>query len=116
MYCPNHPHIALSKQTIQDVVDYLAGYIEGSKFHISIPLSYESPKIVGESLLSLVSELGFVRIETPDEVLPIGDINLEKSYETKDVYIIVDRLIVKSDDSYFQRLRDSIALAYEKGK
>ncbi len=116
MYCPNHPHIALSKQTIQDVVDYLSGCAEGSKFHISIPLSYESPTIVGESLLSVVSELGFVRIETPEEVLPIGDINLEKSYETKDIYIIVDRLIVKSDDSYLQRLRDSIALAYEKGK
>ena len=116
MYCPNHPHIALSKQTIQDVVEYLSGFPEGSKFHISIPLSYQSPTITGESLLSIVSELGFVRIETPDAVIPIGDIELQKSYSIQDIYIIVDRLIVKTDDSYLQRLRDSVALAYEKGK
>ena len=35
-YCPNHPHIILKKDTLQDVVKHVAKYVEGSKFNILI--------------------------------------------------------------------------------
>jgi excinuclease ABC subunit A len=35
-HCPNHPHIILKKDTLQDVVNHLAKYVEGTKFHILI--------------------------------------------------------------------------------
>lgn len=115
-YCPNHPHISLTKETIQDVFEYIALLDSGTKYHISVPVRYTSPEISGSELIHIVSESGFVRIEIGDEVIPLGDIDTSKIYPLKDIYIVVDRLVAKDveDTSYVQRVRDSIALAYDK--
>lgn len=35
-YCPNHSHIILKKDTLQDIVKHVSKYGEGTKFHILI--------------------------------------------------------------------------------
>lgn len=117
-HCPNHPHIILKKDTIQDVVKHVSKYVEGTKFHILIdPLSEKNlASLVDVS--KYVSDLWFVRFQIGDAIYSVADSLGDTPYQGG-VKIIIDRLITKGEDERHQfetRLKDSISLAFQRGE
>lgn len=118
-YCPNHPHIELKKDTLQDVVRHVSKYGEGTKFHICIPVDLHRQFATLQDVANMVNDLGFVRFQAGDAFYSVADANLDIPY-AGDGYIIIDRLVLKSsaDEKYqFEtRLKDSLTLAFTKGE
>ncbi len=115
-YCPNHPHIELKKDTIQDVVWHVSIYGEGTKFHIGIPLRESSLQSLS-GVAKYVTDLWFVRFQIGEEVFSVADAFEDDVYAGW-WYIIIDRLIVKTKEEeryqFETRLKDSLSLAFSK--
>jgi excinuclease ABC subunit A len=72
-YCPNHPHVELKKDTIQDVVDCMAKYGEGTKFHILIPIDHNRDFSKLSDVAIFVTDAGFVRFQIGDMTYSVAD-------------------------------------------
>lgn len=72
-HCPNHPETSLRKQTLENIVDHVSTFGEGSKFHIMIPLKFTEETVTLGELRSLVTEKSFVRFQQGDVVYSIAD-------------------------------------------
>jgi excinuclease ABC subunit A len=114
-YCPNHPDISLKKSTIKDIVDVVSKFDNGQKFHILMPL-HDIENTTYSDIAKRVTDIGFVRFQigsTTHSVADIEDIRLESREE---VYVVIDRLVKKDDDTFHVRLTDSLRLAQEKSE
>lgn len=113
-HCPNHEEVPLRKQTMKDIVDHVSIYVEGSRFHILIPLIFPEDIPTFAEIRSRVTDIGFVRFQIKDKVYSIADNDEEKLGKKDKIFVIVDRLIKKDDEEFFTRLRDSLRVATEK--
>jgi len=91
---------------------------EGERFYITFPLPERSDKNLAEELAVLV-ERGFTRLLAPDEtILDLTDLNQAKTVSkiTTAYRVLVDRLVVKKDDSDSRtRFADSLEVAFREG-
>ncbi len=72
-YCPNHPHIELKKDTLQDVVRHVAEMSEGTKFHIVTPLDSPQEMSTVDEVAKYVADQGFVRFQIADESFSVAE-------------------------------------------
>jgi excinuclease ABC subunit A len=116
-HCPNHPHVILWKNTIQDIVEDVSKFVEGTKFHICISLDQDAEYSTVEDVSKFVAESGFVRFQIGSEMFSVADTPVLQKYNGG-ATIIIDRLVVKINENeryqFETRLKDSLSLAYEK--
>ena len=85
----------ISKQTVQQIVDRVLDFPEGSKIHILAPL-ISSRKGEYKKIFDQVRKDGFVRVRVDGVLKELDDdINLEKN-KKHDVDVVVDRLDIKT--------------------
>ena len=104
----------VKKNSIQDVVDFVIGKKEETKFNLL------SKTHLGDRDLKLYLEMllqqGYLRIKHNGEILRIENI-LENPIELDDsFYLLIDRLTVKHEESFKERLADSVQTAFHEGK
>jgi excinuclease ABC subunit A len=103
----------IEAQTVQQIVDRILGYPEGSKASILAPIARARK---GELKLEIerLRREGFVRVRIDGEVVDLGDeIFLDRS-RPHDLDVVVDRVVVK--DGIKGRLTDSVELALKLGE
>ena len=103
-YCPNH-HIPISSVTIDEIVDKIQKYDEGSRVYITSPVIFhqkgEHKQVIAKALKD-----GYVRALVDGEMLDLdSEINLDKN-KKHDIFIVVDRLVIKPDIR--QRIFDAV--------
>ena len=100
--------LAISSQTIDQIVDSVMSLTEGTRAIILAPL-VSAQKGTHEQLFKRLKKEGFARVRVDGKILDIDDV--EKLTKTKkhDIEVVVDRLILK--DTVRKRLADSIELA-----
>lgn len=118
-YSPISGH-EVKKHTVTDVVDFVAQLPEDSKWLLLSPISMHDGRPIKEKLKSLLQQ-GFARIVTDQQVYRIDDILSTEQFGkqenvSKNIYLVVDRLIVKNDEEFFNRLSDAIQTAFYEGK
>lgn len=72
-YCPSHPEIPLIKNTLQDIVDRVSEFGEGSKFHILLPLEQNETIISYQDVAKKVTDMGFVRFQIGNTTYSVAD-------------------------------------------
>jgi excinuclease ABC subunit A len=113
-HCPNHPEVSLQRNRVQDIVDVVAKYVEGAKFHVLIPLKLEEKDMQANAIAKIVSDMWFVRFQVEDDIYSVAD-GVERTIgEDEKVYVVIDRLVKKEDDTFVVRLTDSLRIALEK--
>ena len=111
-YCPNH-NIPISSQSIDEMVNKILEYPEGTKLVIMSPVVHGEKGEQKELLDKLKSE-GYSRIRVNGEMKDlVEDITLEKN-KKDDIDVIIDRLIIK--DGIRSRLFDSVETASKLSK
>ncbi|HDZ91741.1 MAG TPA: excinuclease ABC subunit UvrA [Deltaproteobacteria bacterium] len=113
-YCPQCG-LQISSQTVQEIVDQVMGFEEGSRIQVLAPL-VDGRKGTHTRLLQGLRKDGFTRVKMDGEVRLLDeDIVLEKNQKHQ-ISVVVDRLIVKSDIR--RRLTDSmeLTLSLSEGK
>tara|TARA_B100000575_G_scaffold184421_1_gene148295 strand:+ start:2302 stop:5082 length:2781 start_codon:yes stop_codon:yes gene_type:complete len=99
------------KDTIKDVVEYIKNQKLKSKLLLISPMDTSSKKKSKEKLEILIAQ-GFVRIFKDKKVLNISEVEKETPLNFD---LVIDRLIVNSDEDFISRIADSIELAFYEG-
>lgn len=103
----------VKKDTITDVVDFIRKYTEGTKLLLLTPILLEEGRTM-DNKLSALAQQGFSRVKINDEVLRIDELK-EKSFP-KVMELVIDRVITKNDEDFYNRLADAIQIAFYEGK
>jgi excinuclease ABC subunit A len=114
-YCPDHPTVALKRDSLKEIVWVVSKFGEGQRFHILMPLPIETETITVEQLAKRVTDMGFVRYQIGDMAYSVADTPIDIQIGDDPIFIVVDRLIRKMDPDFDARLTDSLRIGLEKG-
>jgi len=104
----------VKKHTVTDVVKEVQDFEPESKWLLLSPVYPEKDRSIEEKLKVLLQQ-GFARLLVDNETVRLDELDgivLTK----KEILLIVDRIIVKDDEEFFNRLSDAIQTAFYEGK
>ncbi len=104
--------LEVKKHTVANVVDHVKDYEEGKKLLLLAPIQIKADRDPIKSL-QLFSKQGYARIKYKGEVIRIDDTITEIDREFD---LVVDRIITKDDEDFYNRLANAIDTAFFEGK
>jgi len=104
----------VKKDTIIDVVTSVKSFALDSKWLLLSPIHLEAGRAIEDKLKVLLQQ-GFGRILVDNEMLRLDALE-PHSLDNKDVLLIIDRIVVKEEDAFYNRLSDAIQTAFYEGK
>lgn len=102
----------VKKHQVTDVLDFIKTFEQGSKLLLLAPVHIPEERSVLKTL-EILSLQGYARIKYQDQVHRISDIDNEIDHNFS---LVVDRIIVKDDEDFFNRLADAVDTAFFEGK
>lgn len=104
----------VKKDTVSDVISKIESFEENSKWLLLSPIHLEEGRPLEDKLKVLLHQ-GFARILVKNEMVRLDEIEADK-LNVKDVLLIIDRIVVKKEEEFFNRLADSVQVAFYEGK
>jgi len=104
----------VKKDTVSDVINGVKTLELDSKWLLLSPIHLEEGRKLEDKLKVLLQQ-GFARILVNNEMVRLDEID-QHSLDNKDILLIIDRIIVKDDEEFYNRLADSIQTAFYEGK
>ncbi|REH01868.1 excinuclease ABC subunit UvrA [Flavobacterium aquicola] len=107
----------VKKNTVTDVVSAVKDLELDSKWLLLAPIHLEEGRQLEEKLKVLLQQ-GFARILVNNDMVRLDDFTLEEqhSLDHKDILLIIDRIIVKDEEEFYNRLSDAVQTAFFEGK
>ncbi len=102
----------VKKDTVTDVIDYIKSFDEGEKLLLLSPIHVEKGRTLTEKL-KVLQQQGFARIKIKDTISRIEEVTLNGKEE---IYLVVDRIIIRNEEDFYNRLADAINSAFFEGK
>ncbi len=104
----------VKKDTISDVVSSVKSFAIDSKWLLLAPIHLESGRALEDKLKVLLQQ-GFARILVNNEMVRLDTVD-QQQLDNKDLLLIVDRIVVKTEEAFYNRLADAIQTAFYEGK
>ncbi|WBL24382.1 excinuclease ABC subunit UvrA [Zunongwangia sp. HGR-M22] len=104
----------VKKDTVTDVVKFIKEFPERTKLLLLAPIFVEEGRDLDEKI-KILAQQGYSRIKIADEVLRIDEADLSKA-KPENTSLVVDRVIKKDDEDFYNRLADAIEAAFFEGK
>jgi excinuclease ABC subunit A len=101
----------VKKDTVTDVLNFLKEFEEGERLLLLAPIHLEDGREMADKL-KVLQQQGYARIKIDDKVLRIDEL---KRIDTNDIYLVVDRIIVKNEEDFENRLADAVQSAFFEG-
>jgi excinuclease ABC subunit A len=111
-HCPNDGS-TVQRQSLDQMVDRLLGYDEGTKLVILAPV-VRGRKGHYRELFDQIARDGFTRVRVDGEMREIRDDMKVDRYKIHDIEIVVDRLVVHNEAR--TRITDSLEIALKYGE
>ena len=106
----------VKKDTTSDVINYIKTFNVGDKLLLLSPIHLEQGRTIENKLQALIHQ-GFSRIKIGDAVERIELIELIENFENSNpISLVVDRIIVKENQNFYNRLADAVEMAFFEGK
>ena len=102
----------VKKDQVTDVVEYVKSFKEGEKLLLLAPITIENGRTL-EGKLNILQQQGFSRIKTNGVVSRIEETTVKDKDE---VYLVVDRIIKREEEDFYNRLADAVDSAFFEGK
>ncbi|MCL5129098.1 excinuclease ABC subunit UvrA [Algibacter sp. L4_22] len=103
----------VKKDTVTDVLNYLKTFPEREKLLLLAPIHLEEGRTMEDKLKAL-NQQGYSRIKINDNVFRIDEATKIGKKDT--ILLVVDRIITKHDEDFYNRLADAIQTAFFEGK
>ncbi|HEA29110.1 MAG TPA: excinuclease ABC subunit UvrA [Leeuwenhoekiella sp.] len=103
----------VKKDTVTDVVNVVKSYDERTKLLLLAPVSIEKGRKIADKL-NILQQQGYARIKVNDKVIRIDEADKIKAKDK--LYLVVDRIITKDDEDFYNRLADAVQTAFFEGK
>jgi len=105
----------VQKHEAQDVIDAAMNFPDGTKLMVLTSVVSSIDRTVTEQLQSLQLQ-GFSRVEIDGETLQISELlNNKTDFYNKEVFLLIDRLVVEHSQTAISRLTDSVETAFFEG-
>ncbi|MDG1040929.1 MAG: excinuclease ABC subunit UvrA, partial [Polaribacter sp.] len=107
-------NLEVKKDTVSDVINHIKKYDLGSKLLLLAPVYLDKTRDL-KTLLHVFSQQGYARIKMGDAIFRIEEFPLE-TYNNQTLELVVDRIVLKDDEDFYNRLADAIQTAFFEGK
>ncbi|HEX8561399.1 MAG TPA: excinuclease ABC subunit UvrA [Flavobacterium sp.] len=104
----------VKKDTVSDVIADVKQYSPDSRLLLLAPIHLENGRALEDKLKVLLQQ-GFSRILIGGETVRLDEID-QHSLDDKDILLIIDRIVVKDEEEFFNRLSDAVQTAFYEGK
>ncbi|MUP45547.1 excinuclease ABC subunit UvrA [Gramella sp. BOM4] len=104
----------VKKDTVTDVINYVKDFPEREKLLLLAPIHVEEGRSLKKKI-EILAQQGYSRIKIEDEVLRIDETDLEKAKD-HNTWLVVDRIIKKDEEDFYNRLADAVEAAFFEGK
>ena len=108
----------VKKNTVTDVINTVKTFTLDSKWLLLAPIHLEEGRKLEDKLKTLLQQ-GFARILVDGEMVRLDDISTlidEKKSKKQEVLLIIDRIVVKDEEEFYNRLSDAVQTAFFEGK
>lgn len=111
----------VKKNTVSDVVKYIQSLDIDSKWLLLAPIHLEEGRKLHDKLNVLLQQ-GFARVLIDNQTVRLDDFVStlemidESTMANKEILLVVDRIVVQSDEEFLNRIADAIQIAFYEGK
>lgn len=103
----------VKKDTVNDVIEFIKAFPEGEKLLMLATIYLEEGRSM-ENKLQALAQQGYARVKIKKEVIRIDELKDKKVPEN--ALLVVDRIITKDDEDFYNRLADATQIAFFEGK
>lgn len=104
----------VKKDTVADVIAAVKQFEIDSRWLLLAPIHVEQGRKIEDKLKVLLQQ-GYARILYQGEIMRLDELP-EIAFKLADLYLIVDRIVVKDDEGFYNRLADAVQTAFFEGK
>ena len=104
----------VKKDTVSDVVNFIKEFKERTKLLLLAPITIDENRDL-KTVLQVLEQQGYARLKWKDAVYRISDFPQEE-YKNEAIFLVVDRIVTKNDEDFYNRLADAIQTAFFEGK
>jgi excinuclease ABC subunit A len=104
----------VKKDTVSDIINKVKEFTLESKWLLLSPSHLETGRQLEDKLKVLLQQ-GFARILVNNEMVRLDELE-QHSLDNKDILLIIDRIIVKEEEDFYNRLADAVQTAFFEGK
>jgi excinuclease ABC subunit A len=106
----------VKKDTITDVVNKVTSFDLDSKWLLLAPIHLEKGRKL-EDKLNVLLQQGFARVLVDHEMVRLDALSeIKTKLSVKNTLLIVDRIVVKNEEEFYNRLSDAVQTAFFEGK
>lgn len=104
----------VKKDKVSDVVEFVKTFDEKEKLLLLAPIHVEKGRSL-EKKIKVLQQQGYSRIKVNGDVARIEEADLKKA-KSKNVFLVVDRVVKKDEEDFYNRLADAVQAAFFEGK
>lgn len=104
----------VKKDTVTDVINVVKTFAVDSRWLLLTPIQPEEGRKLSDKLKVLLQQ-GFSRIYVNGETLRLDEIDGD-ALDVNEVFLIIDRIVVKEEEEFYNRLSDALQTAFFEGK
>ena len=104
----------VKKHTVTDVMNEVKAFEADSRWLLLAPVHIEKGRTLDEKLGVLLQQ-GFARVLVDNETTRLDELP-GADLANKEVLLVVDRLVVKDEEEFYNRLADAVQSAFYEGK
>lgn len=112
-------NIEVKKNTVTDVINTVKTIEIDSKWLLLAPIHLEEGRKLEDKLKALLQQ-GFARIVVGNEIVRLDELPAtllgNNSKKQNEIFLVVDRIVVKKEDEFYNRLSDAVQTAFFEGK
>ncbi|MDR6761535.1 excinuclease ABC subunit A [Flavobacterium sp. 2755] len=107
----------VKKNTVTDVVSDVKTLEIDSRWLLLAPIHLEEGRLLEDKLKVLLQQ-GFARILVDNEMVRLDEFTPTELHklDNKDILLIIDRIVVKEEEEFYNRLSDAVQTAFFEGK
>ena len=103
----------VKKNTVSDVINFIKIIKEKTKLLLLAPIILNENRDL-KTVLQVLEQQGYARLKYKNTVYRIDEFPL-KEYKNEELFLVIDRIITKNDEDFFNRLADAIQTAFFEG-
>ena len=103
----------VKKHTVTDVTNFVKTFKEETKLLLLCPIVINKDRDL-KTVLKVLSQQGYARIKYEDQIYRIDDMPTDKN-NYNDLKLVIDRVVVKDNEDFYNRLSDAIQTAFFEG-
>ncbi|MDO6745181.1 excinuclease ABC subunit UvrA [Tenacibaculum soleae] len=104
----------VKKHTVSDVINFVKTFKERTKLLLLAPITINESRDL-KTVLQVLTQQGYARLKYNDTVYRIDEFPIE-GYKNEPLFLVVDRIVLKHEEDFYNRLGDAIQTAFFEGK